>query len=82
MLASALCECTLLVLATAEADINHIDMGEEAAQETTDLRFVIAVRDLQHLDVALRGLRRVPSVIRAERIFNQTQGATRSLVDF
>jgi GTP pyrophosphokinase len=69
-------------LATAEADINHIDMGEEAAQETTDLRFVIAVRDLQHLDVALRGLRRVPSVIRAERIFNQTQGSTRSLVDF
>ena len=32
-------------LAAAEADITHIDMGDDAAQDATDLRFVIAVRD-------------------------------------
>jgi GTP pyrophosphokinase len=54
-------------LASSEADITHIDMGQEAAQETTDLRFVIAVRDRSHLDQALRNLRRTPSVLRARR---------------
>ena len=37
-------------LAAAEADIIHVDMGDEAAQEATDLRFVIAVRDSAHLE--------------------------------
>jgi GTP pyrophosphokinase len=55
-------------LATAEADITHIDMGQDAAQETTDLRFVIAVRDTAHLDVALRQLNRSPSVVKARRL--------------
>ena len=55
-------------LATAEADITHMDMGQEAAQETTELRFVVAIRDRAHLDTALRNLRRTPSVLRAERI--------------
>jgi GTP pyrophosphokinase len=54
-------------LAVSEADIIHIDMGQEAAQETTDLRFVISVRDRAHLETALRNLRRTPSVLRAER---------------
>jgi guanosine-3',5'-bis(diphosphate) 3'-pyrophosphohydrolase len=54
-------------LATAEADITHLDMGQEAAQETTELRFVVAVRDQAHLEIALRNLRRTPSVLRAER---------------
>lgn len=54
-------------LAVSEADIIHIDMGQEAAQETTDLRFVISVRDRPHLETALRNLRRTPSVLRAER---------------
>jgi len=54
-------------LASAEADITHIDMEDEAAQDATDLRFVIAVRDRNHLDVALRNLRRTPSVLKAER---------------
>ena len=54
-------------LASAEADIIHIDMGQEAAQDATDLRFLIAVRDLAHLDLALRNLRRTSSVLRAER---------------
>jgi len=55
-------------LAAAEADITHMDMGQEAAQETIDLRFVVAIRDHAHLDTALRNLRRTPSVLRAERI--------------
>ncbi len=55
-------------LATAEADITHIDMGQDAAQETTDLRFVIAVRDTTHLDVALRQLNRSPCVVKARRL--------------
>jgi GTP diphosphokinase / guanosine-3',5'-bis(diphosphate) 3'-diphosphatase len=54
-------------LATAEVDITHIDMGQEAAQEATDLRFLIALRDTAHLEIALRNLRRTPSVLRANR---------------
>ena len=54
-------------LAAAETDITHIDMGEEAAQNTAELRFVIAVRDLAHLEAALRSLNRSKSVIRAGR---------------
>jgi len=57
-------------LASSEADITHIDMGQEAAQETTDLHFVIGVRDRTHLDTALRNLRRTPSVLSAERSKN------------
>jgi guanosine-3',5'-bis(diphosphate) 3'-pyrophosphohydrolase len=54
-------------LAAAEADIVHIDMGQEAAQSDTDLRFVVAVRDSSHLEAALRNLRRTAAVISAAR---------------
>lgn len=54
-------------LAAAETDITHIDMEDEAAQDATDLRFVIAVRDVAQLETALRNLRRTPSVIKAQR---------------
>jgi GTP pyrophosphokinase len=54
-------------LAAAEADITHIDMEDEAAQDATDLRFIIAVRDRNQLDSALRNLRRTPSVLKAQR---------------
>lgn len=54
-------------LAAAEADIVHIDMGQEAAQDDTDLRFVVAVRDTLHLEAALRNLRRTAAVISAAR---------------
>ena len=54
-------------MAAAEADIVHIDMGQEAAQSDTDLRFVVAVRDTQHLEAALRNLRRTAAVITAVR---------------
>jgi len=54
-------------IAKAEADITHIDMGDEPAQTATDIRFTLAVRDRQHLADILRSLRRTPSVIRAQR---------------
>ena len=54
-------------LAAAESDITHITMGQEANQDAADLRFVIAVRDRAHLEVALRNLRRTSSVLRAHR---------------
>ena len=56
-----------VALAAAEADITHIDMADEAAQDATDLRFVIAVRNSQQLDKALHNLRRTPSVLKAQR---------------
>jgi len=54
-------------LAAAEADIIHIDMEDEAAQDATDLRFVIAVRDNKQLEVALGNLRRTHAVLKAQR---------------
>ncbi len=54
-------------LAAAEADITHIDMSDEIAQDATDLRFVIAVRDRTHLESVLRNLKRTPSVLRVVR---------------
>ncbi|WP_295856001.1 bifunctional (p)ppGpp synthetase/guanosine-3',5'-bis(diphosphate) 3'-pyrophosphohydrolase [uncultured Xylophilus sp.] len=55
-------------LARAEVDITHVDMGEEAGLDTTDLRFVIEVRDAAHLEAALRNLARTPQVLRTRRI--------------
>jgi guanosine-3',5'-bis(diphosphate) 3'-pyrophosphohydrolase len=55
-------------LAGAEADITHVDMGAEEAQDATDLRFVIAVRDKAHVEAVLRNLKRTPSVMRAVRV--------------
>ncbi len=55
-------------LAAAEVDINHVDMGEEEAQDTTDLRFIVTVRDTAHLEVALKKLKRIPFVLSAVRI--------------
>ncbi|MES2424175.1 MAG: bifunctional (p)ppGpp synthetase/guanosine-3',5'-bis(diphosphate) 3'-pyrophosphohydrolase, partial [Pseudomonadota bacterium] len=48
-------------LAAAEADITHVDMGDELSQEATDMRFVVAVRDVAHLDAVLRQLKRTGS---------------------
>lgn len=55
-------------MAEAEADIVHLGMADEAAQDALDLRFVIAVRDKTHLESVLRTLRRTHSVLRASRI--------------
>ncbi|MEY5028737.1 MAG: Bifunctional (p)ppGpp synthase/hydrolase SpoT [Pseudomonadota bacterium] len=54
-------------LATAEADIVHVDMGNESALDTADLHFVLSVRDVHHLDAVMRQLKRTPSVIQARR---------------
>jgi len=54
-------------LASAEADIVHIDMGQEAATDASDLRLLVSVRDLNHLEGALTKLRRTASVLRAKR---------------
>jgi guanosine-3',5'-bis(diphosphate) 3'-pyrophosphohydrolase len=58
-------------LARSEADITHVDMDDQTAMDTIDLRFIIAVRDLQHLDATLRNLRRTPDVLRAVRALPQ-----------
>ena len=56
-----------LAMAAAEADITHVDMGDEPAQSATDIRFTIAVRDRVHLATVLRNLKRTPSVLKAQR---------------
>ena len=57
-----------VTLANSESDISHVDMGSEHAQDATDLRFVISVRDRTHLDLVLKNLRRTVSVLTAERM--------------
>jgi GTP pyrophosphokinase len=57
-----------VTLANSESDISHLDMGTEYAQDATDLRFVIEVRDRAHLDTVLKNLRRTSSVLTAERM--------------
>ena len=54
-------------LATAEADITHVDMAHEPSHDATDLRFGIAVRDRVHLASAMRNVKRVSSVLRVQR---------------
>jgi len=54
-------------IAAAEADITHVDMGDEPAQTATDIRFSVAVRDRQHLADVLRSLKRTTSVLKAQR---------------
>ena len=54
-------------LAAAETDITYIDMDDESAQDATELRFAISVCDLNQLEIALRNLRRTPSVLKAQR---------------
>jgi len=55
-------------ISAAEADITHIDMSDERAAETTDLRLLVSVRDRLHLADVLRTLKRSSSVLRASRV--------------
>jgi GTP pyrophosphokinase len=55
-------------MAAAEADITHVDMGAEPAQNATDIRFTVAVRDRVHLASVLRSLKRTSSVLKAQRV--------------
>ena len=54
-------------LARAEVDITHVNMGQERAQDATELRFGVAVRDRIHLASVLRSVKRIPSVLRVQR---------------
>jgi GTP diphosphokinase / guanosine-3',5'-bis(diphosphate) 3'-diphosphatase len=52
----------------AEADITHIDMGEERAAQSAELKLLISVRDRLHLAELLRRLRRAAPVQRVWRV--------------
>jgi guanosine-3',5'-bis(diphosphate) 3'-pyrophosphohydrolase len=55
-------------VSSAEADITHIDMDDEPASETTELRLLISVRDRLHLADVMRTLRRAAAVLRVVRV--------------
>ena len=55
-------------LAQANVDIRRLEMDDEAAMQTTELRFIVSVHDQHHIENALRSLRRIPTVVRATRI--------------
>ena len=59
-------------ISAAEADITHIDMDPEPADETIELRLLVSVRDRVHLADVLRAMRRSAVVLRVSRYrFNQ-----------
>ena len=55
-------------VANAEADITHIDMGEERASDSAQLRLLVSVRDRSQLAEVLRALHRTPAVLRVSRV--------------
>ncbi|MBE7419579.1 MAG: bifunctional (p)ppGpp synthetase/guanosine-3',5'-bis(diphosphate) 3'-pyrophosphohydrolase [Ideonella sp.] len=55
-------------VSASQADITHIDMGEDRASETTELKLLISLRDRLHLADTLRTLRRCPPVLRVWRV--------------
>jgi GTP diphosphokinase / guanosine-3',5'-bis(diphosphate) 3'-diphosphatase len=55
-------------VSAAEADITHIQMDNEAQDDATELRLLLAVRDRQHLADVLRTVKRAPPVLRAARV--------------
>ena len=52
----------------AEADITHIDMGNEPAAETTELTLLLSVRDRLHLAEVMRQLKRSHAALRVTRV--------------
>jgi len=55
-------------ISAAESDITHIDINDERAAETTELKLLVSVRDRLHLADVLRTLKRASSVLRASRV--------------
>jgi GTP diphosphokinase / guanosine-3',5'-bis(diphosphate) 3'-diphosphatase len=55
-------------VAQAEADITHIDMGQEPASDSAELKLLLAVRDRVHLADVMRSLRRTAAVMRVWRV--------------
>ena len=54
-------------ISAAEADIVHLDMDQEPADETIELRLQVSVRDRVHYADVLRTLRRSPVVLKVSR---------------
>ena len=54
-------------VAAAEADITHIDMGDQAVAETAELKLLLAVRDRLHLADVIRMLKRSAAVLHVAR---------------
>jgi GTP diphosphokinase / guanosine-3',5'-bis(diphosphate) 3'-diphosphatase len=52
----------------AEADITHIDMDNDAAAETAELKLRLSVRDRLHLADVMRALKRSSTVLRVARL--------------
>ena len=55
-------------ISQAEADILHLDMGEERASESAELKLLIIVRDRLHLADVMRTLKRSSAVLRVARV--------------
>ena len=55
-------------ISSAEADITHIDMGDEAVGTTAEMRILVSGRDRQHLADVLRTLKRSPAVLKVQRV--------------
>ena len=55
-------------LAETNVDIRRLEMDDESAMQTTELRFILSIHDRAQLEAALRNLRRLPPVIKAQRI--------------
>jgi GTP pyrophosphokinase/guanosine-3',5'-bis(diphosphate) 3'-pyrophosphohydrolase len=55
-------------VSAAEADITHIEMGNEPAAESTELQLRVSVRDRLHLAEVVRTLRRTSAVLRVARV--------------
>ena len=55
-------------VASAEADITHIDMGDAPGAQTTELNLLLSVRDRLHLADVMRTLKRSPTVLRVARV--------------
>jgi guanosine-3',5'-bis(diphosphate) 3'-pyrophosphohydrolase len=55
-------------VASAEADITHIDMGDQPGAQTTELNLLLSVRDRLHLADVIRTLKRSPAVLRIARV--------------
>ncbi len=55
-------------VSAAEADITHIEMGNEPAAATAELRLLLSVRDRLHLADVMRTLRRASAVLRVNRV--------------
>ena len=55
-------------IASAESSIENVHMGERVDNESTDLRFVITIKNRQHLSRVIRRIRRLGNVSKVNRI--------------